>query len=178
MGVVLFDEDDVVVVVDDEDGVLKTDLNIGGGDDDAVKRLERAGDDVVTADKTPFDPAVLLDVVAAAVSSVFATDEDNEARTELIISVSCFVSIVRGLSNSVFDLFLIPAPHKKMSQLAQLKKMTTVVADTGDFEAMKAFSPQDATTNPSLVYKASQLPQYKKLVDEALAYGKKNGKSK
>jgi transaldolase len=44
--------------------------------------------------------------------------------------------------------------------LEQLKQYTTVVADTGDFERMQAFLPQDATTNPSLILKAAQLPSY------------------
>jgi transaldolase len=59
-----------------------------------------------------------------------------------------------------------------MNQLEQLKKMTTVVADTGDFESIKAYSPTDSTTNPSLIYAASQQPQYKHLVEEAIRYGK------
>jgi len=63
------------------------------------------------------------------------------------------------------------------NSLEQLKKFTTVVADTGDFEAMKRSKPQDATTNPSLVYTASQLPQYKHLVDEAINYGKSKGET-
>jgi transaldolase len=57
-----------------------------------------------------------------------------------------------------------------MTQLDSLKKVTTVVADTGDLEAMKKYKPQDATTNPSLLLKASGMPQYKPLVDEALRY--------
>jgi len=56
-----------------------------------------------------------------------------------------------------------------MNQLEQLKQHTTVVADTGDFEAMKAYKPQDATTNPSLILQASQKPEYKSLVDQAVA---------
>ena len=55
------------------------------------------------------------------------------------------------------------------SQLDQLKKFTTVVADTGDFESMKQFQPQDATTNPSLILQASQKAEYRPLVDRALA---------
>ncbi len=55
-----------------------------------------------------------------------------------------------------------------MNQLEQLKKVTTVVADTGDFQAMKAFSPQDATTNPSLILKAVQKPEYLPLLDKAI----------
>jgi len=54
------------------------------------------------------------------------------------------------------------------SKLEQLKTMTDVVADTGDIEAIERFKPLDATTNPSLLYKAAQLPQYSYLLDEAL----------
>jgi transaldolase len=58
------------------------------------------------------------------------------------------------------------------SQLDQLKQYTIVVCDTGDVEAIKRFKPQDATTNPSLIYKAAQMPQYASLIDDAIAYGK------
>jgi len=51
-----------------------------------------------------------------------------------------------------------------------------VVADTGDFASMKKYKPQDSTTNPSLIYAACQLPQYKPLVDDAIQYGKSKGK--
>jgi transaldolase len=50
------------------------------------------------------------------------------------------------------------------NQLEQLKKLTTVVADTGDFERMQVFQPQDATTNPSLILKAAQQSNYQSLV--------------
>jgi transaldolase len=56
-----------------------------------------------------------------------------------------------------------------MSLLDSLKRVTTVVADTGDIEAMRQFRPQDATTNPSLLLKAAQQPQYRALVEAALA---------
>ncbi|KAF5294638.1 hypothetical protein FQA39_LY02770 [Lamprigera yunnana] len=62
---------------------------------------------------------------------------------------------------------------KMASCLDQLKNYTTVVADTGDFEAMKKYQPTDATTNPSLILAASNLPQYKPLVEKAIEYGKK-----
>lgn len=55
-----------------------------------------------------------------------------------------------------------------MNQLDQLKQHTVVVADTGDFEAMRAYKPQDATTNPSLILAASQKAEYKPLVDKAV----------
>jgi len=61
--------------------------------------------------------------------------------------------------------------------LEEFKKYTTVVADTGDFESIKKFKPQDSTTNPSLLYAASQLSQYKHLTEDAVAYGKKHGKT-
>ena len=56
-----------------------------------------------------------------------------------------------------------------MSQLDELKKYTVVVADTGDFESMRAFTPQDATTNPSLILQAAEKPQYRHLIDQAIA---------
>lgn len=62
--------------------------------------------------------------------------------------------------------------------LEQLKSMTTIVADTGDVEAIKSVKPYDATTNPSLLLKASQLPQYAPLIDESIAYAKAQGGDK
>jgi transaldolase len=59
-----------------------------------------------------------------------------------------------------------------MTQLDQLKQHTVVVADTGDFEAMKAYKPQDATTNPSLILQASQKDEYRSLVNQAVAEGR------
>lgn len=59
--------------------------------------------------------------------------------------------------------------------LESLKAMTTVVADTGDINAIKAYTPTDATTNPSLIYAAAQMPEYAHLVEDAIAYGKKTG---
>ena len=50
--------------------------------------------------------------------------------------------------------------------LEQLRAMTTVVADTGDIYSIKAYTPTDATTNPSLMYAAAQMPEYQHLVDE------------
>lgn len=58
------------------------------------------------------------------------------------------------------------------TQLEQLRTLTTVVADTGDIQAIIQYQPEDATTNPSLILKASQLPDYAMLIDEALEYGK------
>jgi transaldolase len=55
-----------------------------------------------------------------------------------------------------------------MNQLDQLKQITTVVADTGDFESMKAYKPQDATTNPSLILQAAAKPEYRHLVEQAV----------
>ena len=55
-----------------------------------------------------------------------------------------------------------------MNQLEQLKQYTTVVADTGDFQSIKAFTPQDATTNPSLILKAVQKVDYQSLLEKAV----------
>lgn len=55
-----------------------------------------------------------------------------------------------------------------MNQLEQLKQYTTIVADTGDFQSMKAFAPRDATTNPSLILKAVQKDEYKPLLEKAV----------
>lgn len=56
----------------------------------------------------------------------------------------------------------------QLSQLEQLKKFTTVVADTGDLQSMKEFHPQDATTNPSLILKATQMEEYRPLFDKTI----------
>jgi transaldolase len=55
-----------------------------------------------------------------------------------------------------------------MNQLEQLKKLTTVVADTGDFESMKTYQPRDATTNPSLILQAATKPEYRHLLEQAI----------
>jgi len=60
--------------------------------------------------------------------------------------------------------------------LDKLKQFTVVVADTGDFNLLEKYKPQDSTTNPSLVFAASGLPQYHHLVDDAIQYAKKHGK--
>ena len=65
----------------------------------------------------------------------------------------------------------------KLSQLEQLKKFTIVVADTGDFESIKDYKPQDATTNPSLIYAATQKDKYVHLLDEVIADRKNSGLS-
>ncbi len=71
------------------------------------------------------------------------------------------------------------ADHKKTdtkpSQLEQLKQFTKVVADTGDFETIKDFKPQDATTNPSLIFAATQKEEYAHLLEKVMADRKKSG---
>lgn len=64
-----------------------------------------------------------------------------------------------------------------MSQtlLEQLKQVTTIVSDTGDIEAIQAYAPTDATTNPSLILKATAKPQYQHLIDDAIRYGESKG---
>lgn len=58
--------------------------------------------------------------------------------------------------------------------LQQLRQMTVVVADTGDLEAIEKFTPQDATTNPSLITAAAQMPQYQGIVDETLKQARRD----
>lgn len=64
-----------------------------------------------------------------------------------------------------------------MNLLEQLKKVTTVVADSGDVDSIKALNPVDATTNPSLILQAAKLPQYKHLVDDAIEKSTQNGQT-
>jgi transaldolase len=61
------------------------------------------------------------------------------------------------------------------SKLEQLRQMTTVVADTGDIEAIRRWRPVDATTNPSLLLKAVNMPEYAHFIDEAMSWAKKQG---
>lgn len=61
------------------------------------------------------------------------------------------------------------------SKLDQLRTMTTIVADTGDMESIRSYQPTDSTTNPTLIYKAAQLPAYSHLFDAAVAWGRKTG---
>jgi transaldolase len=67
--------------------------------------------------------------------------------------------------------------NTKLNQLEQIKKFTTVVADTADFESIREFKPQDATTNPSLVYAATQKEHYRHFLDEVLADRRQSGLS-
>jgi transaldolase len=82
-------------------------------------------------------------------------------------------------NNGVFIMSTAIAEEKKtkLNQLEQLKEFTKVVADTADFESIKDFKPQDATTNPSLVYAATQKQQYGHLLDEVLKDRKNSGLS-
>lgn len=57
-------------------------------------------------------------------------------------------------------------------KLTALRQLTTVVADTGDIAAMKLYKPQDATTNPSLILNAAQIPEYRPLIDDAIAFAR------
>ncbi|WP_087023085.1 transaldolase [Thaumasiovibrio subtropicus] len=58
------------------------------------------------------------------------------------------------------------------NKLEQLRQLTTVVADTGDIEAIRKYQPEDATTNPSLILKAAQIAEYAPLIDDAVAWAK------
>src|SRR6202040_916976 len=65
----------------------------------------------------------------------------------------------------------------KLNQPEQLKKFTKALADTGDFESIKDYKPQDATTNPSLIYAATQKDNYVHLLDEVIADRRNSGLS-
>src|SRR6186713_1231586 len=64
-----------------------------------------------------------------------------------------------------------------LNQLDQIKKFTTVVADTGDFETIRAFEPTDATTNPSLIFAATQKENYHHFLEEVLLNRRNSGLS-
>lgn len=64
------------------------------------------------------------------------------------------------------------------TQLEQLRKLTTVVADTGDIEAIAKYTPEDATTNPSLILKAAQIAEYAPLIDASIEYAKTQSNDK
>ncbi|HPG37829.1 MAG TPA: transaldolase [bacterium] len=64
-----------------------------------------------------------------------------------------------------------------MNRLEQLKKYTIIVADTGDIEAIKKYKPADATTNPTLILKAAQMPQYRHLLEDAVCYARTTARS-
>ncbi|WP_322864151.1 transaldolase [Aeromonas allosaccharophila] len=65
-----------------------------------------------------------------------------------------------------------------MNKLEQLRKFTTVVADTGDIDAIALFKPEDATTNPSLILKAAEMPQYDHLIVDAIEWAKQQSSDK
>ena len=81
------------------------------------------------------------------------------------LRISPLQPLARGLGSAAMS----------ASQLEQLKKFTTVVADTGDFESMKTFKPQDATTNPSLILQAAAKPEYRHLVEKAVEEKRSSG---
>ncbi|WP_217515340.1 transaldolase [Vibrio metschnikovii] len=64
------------------------------------------------------------------------------------------------------------------NKLEQLRKLTTVVADTGEIDAIKKYQPEDATTNPSLILKAAQIAEYAPLIDAAIEYAKSQSSDK
>jgi len=67
---------------------------------------------------------------------------------------------------------LLPIEDNMSNQLQALREITTVVADTGDIEAIKKYQPVDATTNPSLLLKAAEMPQYQSHLESAVAWAK------
>ncbi len=93
----------------------------------------------------------------------------------IIPAVVCqFISFMLIVKYDQFRKIYSEKDTLSMNLLEQLKQFTTVVADTGDFAGIRAFKPQDATTNPSLLYAAAQKDEYNHLVSEAVAYGKRS----
>eukprot|EP00397_Hematodinium_sp_SG-2012_P013462 GEMP01013669.1.p1 GENE.GEMP01013669.1~~GEMP01013669.1.p1 ORF type:complete len:359 (-),score=84.93 GEMP01013669.1:1989-3005(-) len=76
------------------------------------------------------------------------------------------------MTKRVHDDVNSPVKEAKLSQLAKLKKITTIVADTGDFDKIKLYQPQDATTNPTLLLQAVQMPEYEQCLTEAIGYAR------
>ncbi len=96
----------------------------------------------------------------------------------------CFGMVVRGILHQAIKLIEImstaaaaeqPKSVTAIPQLDQLKQFTTVVADSGDFATLRRFTPRDGTTNPSLILKAAQMPEYRWLVDKVIADNRKSG---
>jgi transaldolase len=92
-------------------------------------------------------------------------NQDPMATAKLAEGIRGFAADIEKLEEIVRGL-LFP------DQLSQLSAFTTIVADTGDVEAIRRLKPTDATTNPSLIYKAAGMPQYQGLVDTAIAAGR------
>ena len=82
----------------------------------------------------------------------------------------------RSAENLASSLFIrFNAKDLPMNLLDELRKVTVVVADTGDFETIAQYKPRDATTNPSLLLKAAQMSGYRKLLDEAIEWAHSEG---
>ncbi len=76
----------------------------------------------------------------------------------------------------IFKILILKRKNVMGNALESLKSVTTVVADTGDIDSIKKYLPTDATTNPSLLLAAAQMPQYQHLVENAINYGKESNK--
>jgi transaldolase len=80
--------------------------------------------------------------------------------------------LVDDVANAVRGDTLEIRNESMSNKLEQLRKLTTVVADTGEIDAIKKYLPEDATTNPSLILKAAQIEEYAPLIDQAIDYAK------
>ena len=108
--------------------------------------------------------AVIMSVLIIAKQSKYRSKQRFDRSLSGIPSHSNFSE---DHKNRIF-VVRIPSIFIMTSQYEQLKQFTIVVADTGDVDAISRVKPQDATTNPSLIYKAALMPEYQKLVDEAI----------
>lgn len=111
----------------------------------------------------------------------FLIDFKSEKHKESMMAVIC-QAILRGVSRMLLSISgdgTLPPVHvltmrkaNMTDKLTSLRQYTTVVADTGDIAAMKLYKPQDATTNPSLILNAAQIPEYRKLIDDAVNWAR------
>lgn len=95
----------------------------------------------------------------------------NDGELEADLEFKLLFTHTRGSLRETLSL-IMSTTSTATNQLDELKKYTTVVADTGDFESIKVYSPQDATTNPSLIFKAVQQEAYRPLLDKLITDAK------
>ncbi|CAM9528274.1 unnamed protein product [Choristocarpus tenellus] len=133
------------------------------------RRLDASTASLFTGDKVPTDES----------SFRLMMNNDAMATSKLAEGIRGFIADSEKLEAIIYQKLGVPPSDTALlndvghveDEFAQMARMTTLVADTGDIEAIKKFQPTDATTNPSLIFKASQMPRYSYLVDDAIAHG-------
>ena len=138
-----------------------------------LKELQ-ASTDPVHRVLTPSDASRLYPGSKVAVDEIsfrLAMNEDAMATEKLAEGIRNFSADLVKLE-SIISKQLQVALYPTVDQLTGLSRFSTVVADTGDIDTIKAFHPTDATTNPSLLLKAANMPVYAHLVNSAVDYGR------